>query len=222
MTELCIFDLDGTLLDTVESIRYNLNTVLSRYGIEGITKEETKVFVGNGARKLVYRSLVSRGIDTGSEEGEMLCDRITKKYNALYDSDPFYLTEPYCGIKDAIKELYLRGIKLAVLSNKPDPTVKQLIAKHFGGVFDIVLGATDKMKLKPDPESALYICESLGVSPENTAYFGDTGTDMRTAKNYGAGKTVGVLWGFRGKDELLENGADTVICDPYYIPGSTD
>ncbi len=211
MIKACIFDLDGTLLDTLESIRFYLNKTLAIYGIRPITKEETKVFVGEGALNLTKRAMKAGGIDVQTIEGMSLSHRICEEYSTDYDSDPYYLTVPYPGIIEAISALKGYGIKLAVISNKPDPTVKQLIKNNFPDMFDIVEGAKPGIALKPDPVSVLRICEKLNVAPSDTVYFGDTATDMKTAKNYGAGLTVGVLWGFREREELLKNGADVLI-----------
>jgi phosphoglycolate phosphatase len=144
--------------------------------------------------------------------------RICEEFMADYDSNPYYLTAPYAGIPEAIRTLSERGMKLAVISNKPDPTVKKLIEEHFSGIFEIVEGAKPSIPLKPDPTAILDICVRLGISAEETAYFGDTQTDMKTAKNYGAGIAVGVSWGFRSSDELIKNGADVIIDTPAKIP----
>ncbi len=211
MIKACIFDLDGTLLDTIESIRYYLNKTLAVYGIAPITREQTKVFVGEGALNLTKRALRADGVDTDSLEGMSLSHRICEEYSNEYDKNPFYLTEPYHGITEAVSLLKDRGIKLAVISNKPDSTVKQLVKNKFPDIFDIVEGAMPERPLKPDPTSVLSICERLSVLPCETVYFGDTATDMKTAKNYGAKIAAGVLWGFREREELLSAGADILL-----------
>ena len=110
------------------------------------------------------------------------------------------------------------GLKLAVISNKPDPTVKQLVENFFKNEFSIVEGASDRMPLKPRADWPLDICERLGVLPSEVMYIGDTSTDMETAKNFGAGLSVGVLWGFRDKEELVKSGADVIVSHPSEIP----
>ena len=219
LIKLCIFDLDGTLLDTVESIRFYMNKVLESRGINGISSEQTKVFVGEGVRVLSARALTAAGIDTASESGADLADTVADDFTCEYNVDPFYLTEPYPGIPEAVAELKRLGLKLAVLSNKPDSAVQPLIKRYFGDSFDFILGA-GRFPRKPDPTSALFICESLGFAPSETAFFGDTMTDMQTANNYGAGKAVGVTWGFREKKELVDNGASVVIDSATDIPSS--
>jgi len=207
----CIFDLDGTLLNTLPDIRYYLNTVLRKYSIPEIDEEKTARFVGEGALKLVCRAVADSGIDITSDAGKELCERICPEYVALYDANPNYLTAPYEGIIENLHKLHSAGIRLAVLSNKPDSTVKQLAHLYFGDIFDTVRGALPKVPLKPDPSSALDICRELSVPPSEVAYFGDTATDIETGLSLGAKKTVGVLWGFRSRSELVGAGADAVI-----------
>ena len=213
----CLFDLDGTLLDTLKSIQYYANKNISRYGISTINLDETKVFVGKGARILIEKIFKSKGIDLNEEENAKLLDLIHREYVDDYDSNPLYLTEPYAGICELVYSLKKRGIKLAVISNKPDPTVKQLTRYFFGESFSIIEGASEKMPLKPNPEWPLDICKRLDVKPSEVLYVGDTSTDMKTAVNFGAGIAVGVLWGFRDKDELCESGADVIVEHPKEI-----
>ena len=218
MIKGCLFDLDGTLLDTLKSIRYYLNYTLEKYGIRTLSEEETKIFVGKGAKNLVERSMAAAGIDFLSGEGAELLSKVHPEYVALYDANPEYLTEPYAYITEAVDELYKSGIKLAVISNKPDTTVKQLVERSFPGKFEIVEGGSDRFPLKPDAAWPLSICERLSLSPSEVAYFGDTSTDMKTAKNFGAALAVGVSWGFRSEEELISNGADVIISSPSEIP----
>lgn len=217
MIKACIFDLDGTLLDTVESIRYYLNSTLERYSVPGIDSEKTKVFVGRGAYNLVKTALADAGVDIGCERGAQLAAKICREYTEFYDTDPGYLTVPYDGIPEAIAALYSAGIKLAVLSNKPDRTVRELVEMNFADKFVIVQGAREGIALKPDPAAAEQICRELGVSADEVAYFGDTGTDMQTGKNFGAGYNVGVLWGFRSREELVASGAQYTLSHPEKI-----
>ena len=218
MIKACLFDLDGTLLDTLDSIKYYLNAALARHGVPEVSREQTRIFVGGGAKNLVFLAAHAGGVDTSTEEGEKLISLIHREYVLDYDSDAAYLTEAYEGIPKAIAALRALGVKLAVISNKPDSTVGMLVEKIFGDTFDIVEGAKEGVPLKPNPESSLSICERLGVLPSETLYFGDTATDMITAKRYGAYRACGVLWGFRDRDELVENGADELLSHPSQIP----
>ena len=206
MIKCCIFDLDGTILDTIGTITHFVNGAITRYGCEPITVEECKYFAGNGARKLIVRSLTSRGVTD-----PVLTERILSEYNAAYDADPLYMTGVFDGVSDALLELKARGLKLAVLSNKPDPTVKQIVRGFFPGIFDFALGGREGVPLKPDPTAALNILSELGFTPDECAWVGDTSTDIETGKNLGASISVGVLWGFRKRDELVGAGADAVV-----------
>ena len=207
----CIFDLDGTLLDTLADIRYYLNEMLAKYSLPTVSEQKTKIFVGKGASNLVCRAVADAGIDVECDEGRALCEKICREFVALYDSNPNYLTVPYAGICENLLKLRASGKRLCVLSNKPDSMVRKLVEIHFGDIFEIVRGATADVPLKPDPAAALAICRELGVLPSETAYFGDTSTDIKTGINYGAGKIVGVAWGFREPRELEEAGAHEVI-----------
>jgi phosphoglycolate phosphatase len=206
MIKCCIFDLDGTILDTIGTITYFVNSAITPYGVAPITVEECKYFAGNGARKLITRAIVSRGITDA-----LLTEKILGEYNAAYDADPLYMTGVFEGIPEALALLKEYGVKLAVLSNKPDPTVKQIVEGFFPGIFDIALGGREGVPLKPDPTAALDIISALGFAPDECAWVGDTSTDIETGKNLGARVSVGVLWGFRKRDELVGAGADVVI-----------
>ena len=211
MIKACLFDLDGTLLNTLASIRYFVNRNISEYGIRAVSEAETKVFVGNGARVLIENIFNDRGLDLRDSDTRELFERILRSYVKEYDDEPAYLTEPYEGIVDTVNKLKSLGISLAVISNKPDPTVKSLVNKFFGNAFTIVEGASERMPLKPRAEWPLDICERLGVLPSEVMYIGDTSTDMYTAKGFGAGLAVGVSWGFREVSELLKSGADVIV-----------
>lgn len=210
MIKACLFDLDGTLLDTLTSINERLNETLARHGFHPISREQARVFVGDGARELVLRAIASQrvGVDMS------VISAVHRDYVDYYNADFARGTEPYSGINGLLSELKKKGMRLAVISNKPDPTVKQLCELFFDGIFDLVYGAREGVKLKPAPDAPLEICHILGVSPDETAYFGDTGVDMQTAKNYGAGIGIGVLWGFRDSEELSTFGADALISSP--------
>ena len=214
MIKACIFDLDGTLLNTLISIEVRLCEVLREYGVRCVTREETRSFVGDGARELVKRALDA---DDGFFYTEEKLNEITKVYIDSYNSNPYDLTVPYDGIKEALVSLRKKGIRLAVLSNKPDATVKQLCEKFFPDTFDIVFGARAGVALKPATDGIGDILEILGVRPSETAYFGDTAVDVKTAINYGAGLNVGVLWGFRDADELTAAGAAVLLREPSEI-----
>lgn len=213
MIKCAIFDLDGTLLDTINTIAYYVNLTLQKYGISPISIEEAKVFAGDGARNLISRSLDSRG-EYRSEE---FFERVFCEYKEAYDREPLYLTEVFPGIHELIENLRSRGIRLAVLSNKPQSATESVVSHFFNNEFDLVLGARDGVPLKPDPAGVDFALSQMGFTKEELIYVGDTSTDMITGKSCGACITVGVLWGFRGKDELMRYGADLIVSEPHEI-----
>lgn len=206
MIKCCIFDLDGTVLDTINTITHYVNVTLEAHGIEKITVDECKYFAGNGARLLIERSLASKGI---TDEDTVV--KLLDEYNAAYNAKTFYLTEPFHGINELLSSLKANGIKIAVVSNKPNPTVQPIIDYFFKDVFDVALGGLDGVPLKPDPAVPRLILEKLGISESETAWIGDTSVDVLTGKNLGVPLNIGVLWGFRKIDELLGAGADIVV-----------
>ncbi len=206
MIKCCIFDLDGTVLDTINTITYYVNITLEKHGIEKITVDECKYFAGNGARLLIERSLASKGI-TDEETIAALLD----EYNAAYNANTRYLTKPFDDINDLLLSLKEHGIKIAVISNKPNPTVQPIIDCFFKDVFDVALGGLEGVPLKPDPAVPRLVLEKLGISERETAWIGDTSVDVQTGKNLGVSLNIGVLWGFRKIDELVGAGADIVV-----------
>ena len=217
MTKLCIFDLDGTVLDTVHTIAYYGNYALSKHGIEPIEDKEYNYFAGNGAVNLIKRALKFRNCLT-----DEVFEKVFKDYNTAYNADTSYLTAPFEGIKETLDAIKAQGIKMAILSNKPHFATCGVINSLFGaGYFDCVYGQRESVPIKPDPTAVYEIIEECGVKPEDCLYIGDTGTDMKTGKNANL-YTVGVTWGFRGKDELLEGGADIIIDKPVQLLGCID
>ncbi len=205
MIKCCIFDLDGTILDTISNITYYVNYVFEKRGIDPITEDECKYFAGNGARVLIERSLASRG--AGMDEAPS----VLSEYLSVYGADPTYLVKPFSGIAELLTALKERGIKLAVLSNKQTESVEHLTNHFFGGLFDVALGGREGVPLKPDPTIAREILDKLGISPSETAWIGDTSVDIETGKNLGAALNIGVLWGFRKYDELKTAGAHLTV-----------
>ncbi len=208
MIKACIFDLDGTLLNTLNTIRYYVNLTIGEIGLSPISTDECRSFIGHGARHLISSTLKSKGIDDAA-----LTESTLKAYNAKYDADTLYLTEPYDGVTDMIDSLVAAGLRLAVLSNKPDPTTTDIVAKFFKDKFSVVHGGRAGVPLKPDPTALLSTIDELGVSPDEVMYIGDTGVDILTGKNAGVYKTVGVSWGYRPVLELRESGADIILDD---------
>ena len=212
MIKCCIFDLDGTVLDTISTITHFVNVTLQKHGFSEITEEECKVFVGDGARVLMRRTLASKNV---FDEG--VVETLLSDYDRAYNSDPLYLTDAFSGICDVLSKLRIDGMKLALLSNKQHGITKNVSERFFPGLFDVVYGGRDGFPLKPDPTVAKSVIEELGVSASETAWVGDTSTDIQTAKNLGASLSIGVLWGFRKKEELILSGADVILEEPREI-----
>ena len=207
MIKCCIFDLDGTLLNTIDAITYYVNLVLEANGINPISTEEAKIFVGDGSKNLIRRVLIFRG-EYRSEE---FFEHLHTEYKTNYDKAPLYITEPYGGIPELKVALKRRGIKLGVLSNKPHSAVLPIVEHFFGDAFDLVLGANQNVPLKPDPTGLFAMLDELSVKPSELAFIGDTAVDIETARAAGAALSVGVLWGFRDENELVGAGADVTV-----------
>jgi len=206
-----IFDLDGTILDTIEDLADSMNAVLGRRGFPGHGTEAYKVFVGDGIEILVERALPA---DKRDQATVAVCtDEMRREYAQRWNVK----TRPYDGIRELLSSLSAMGMKLAVLSNKPhDATVEVIKALLSDTAFDIVRGAQPHVPRKPDPAAALEIASELGVRPSECLYVGDTAVDMKTAVAAGM-KPVGVLWGFRDKAELVESGAEIIVDRPHKI-----
>ncbi len=209
MKKAVIFDLDGTLADTIASIAWCGNRALARFGLPSFTEAEYKRFVGDGAAMLVRRALLAAG------DGKLSrFDEVYQEYRDIFSRDCMYQVKPYEGIVPLLSELKKRGIRIAVLSNKPDADSRHVVEELFGkGYFDHVQGQAEGIPRKPDPAGVYRIMEAFGMRAEDFLYVGDSCVDMRTGKAAGL-FTVGVLWGFRDRAELEENHADAVIARP--------
>ncbi|HJD31481.1 MAG TPA: HAD family hydrolase [Candidatus Eisenbergiella stercorigallinarum] len=209
MKKAVIFDLDGTLADTIASIAWCGNRALARFGLPSFTEAEYKRFVGDGAAMLVRRALLAAG------DGKLSrFDEVYQEYRDIFSRDCMYQVKPYEGIVPLLSELKKRGIRIAVLSNKPDADSRHVVEELFGkGYFDHVQGQAEGIPRKPDPAGVYRIMEAFGMRAEDFLYVGDSCVDMRTGKAAGL-FTVGVLWGFRNRAELEENHADAVIARP--------
>lgn len=207
MTKLCIFDMDGTLVNTIDTIAHFGNTALKKFGLDAIPTNDYKLMVGNGSDVLIKRMLTKIDADEGMHKA------VHTHYVDIYDKDFMYLTEPYDGVTDMLRALKKSGVKTAVLSNKDDSTAKKVAKELFEeGLIDLCLGARDGIALKPDPQAVFEIMEHFEVSADECLYIGDTATDIKTAKNAGL-YSIGVLWGFRDEEELRTAGADMIISD---------
>lgn len=209
MIRACIFDLDGTIADTVESIGVVGNRLLCHYGLPKRQIREYNYFAGDGADELVKRILkASGGTETVNyEEAKAL-------YRKWFEEDPFYHVKPFDGIVELLEALKAEGISIAVFSNKPHHAAVDVVKRIFGeGLFDEVQGQTKEVPRKPSPVGALAIAGRLGVTPKECLYLGDTNTDMDTGKAAGM-FTIGVTWGFRPRKELEEHQAKKIVDRP--------
>jgi len=196
-----VFDLDGTLLDTLDDLTDSVNTVLASRGFPGRTRQEMRYFVGDGIVMLIRRVLPENAKDEKTVE-ECVAD-----FRKVYGKNWNAKTRPYPGIVEMLSELDRAGLMLAVLSNKPDANTKETVKYFFPEIpFKMVLGERTGVPKKPDPAGAVEIAELLGLDPAEILYLGDTSIDMKTAMAAGM-RPVGALWGFRTQDELASSGA---------------
>ncbi len=207
MNKAIIFDLDGTLSNTIDTIAYFCNLTLEHFGFEPIETEKYKYLVGDGAKVLVERMLKTTGAPAEK------FDEVFPFYVEAYDKDFMFLTRPYDGITQMLDTLKTKGIKTAVLTNKPHATACKIIEDLFGDRILLCRGVKDDGVCKPAPDGVYEILETFGLDKDDVLYVGDSGTDMQTGKNAGL-FTIGVSWGFRKRDELEENGADAIIDKP--------
>jgi len=203
-----IFDLDGTLIDSLADIAEAVNRMLDEHGYPRAPLSAFPRYIGDGVRTLVTRALPADVLSKEDIEARVA------DYQRHYADTWHDETRPYAGMLETLQELNSRGLKLAVLSNKPDQFTKLCCSHFFPGVpFAPVLGARAGVPRKPDPHSALEICRELHARPQDCAFVGDSGIDMATAVNAGM-LPVGVRWGFRGEAELREQGARELVSHP--------
>lgn len=200
MIDTVIFDLDGTLLNTLEDLTDSVNASLNEYGFKGHTLEEVKSYVGNGLGKLIERAI------PGGIENEHY-NQVLSFMKDYYSKNCLNKTKPYDGVLELIDQLNKKGIKTAIVSNKPDPEVKELAKVFFKGIApDFAVGESEKIKRKPSPDAVNDIISRLGSKKENTIYVGDSDVDFNTAKNAGV-ECISVTWGFKTREFLVELGA---------------
>ena len=202
MKKLCIFDLDGTLLNTLDSIAYYVNDTMKHFGLPVIETEKIRTFVGNGARNLIDRALRYNG-------SELDVEGVLSVYIEKYNSDALYLVKPYDGIRELLSKLHENGVTLAVLSNKPHSSTSIMIDEIFGkDLFSVVRGPYNNEKVKPDPAVANEIAK--GFEKENCFFIGDSDVDIKTGRN-ALMHTIGVTWGFRDRGVLKNAGAEKIV-----------
>ena len=208
MIKACIFDLDGTLADTLDSLATVANGVLRDFGLRELPRENFKYYAGEGATMLVRRCLK----DAGDPELTLL-EKMDQVYRERFNANPLYLVRAYEGMPETLRQLKEEGMFLGVCTNKPQEAALKVIQTLFGDVFDEIVGQQEGLPRKPAPDGALLLASRFGVQPQECMYIGDTATDMQTG--LGAGMfTVGALWGFRTREELEENHAQELAESP--------
>ena len=211
MKKAVIFDLDGTLLNTLDDLADSTNYALSKFGYPTRTIEEVRQFVGNGVAKLIERAIPEGKNNPNFEK----CLSIFKEN---YAQNMYNKTAPYNGIIEMLSNLKSKGIKIAVVSNKFDLAVKELCKKYFEGFIDFAAGENEAqgIKKKPAPDTVISVLNEFNFAPEAAVYVGDSDVDIMTAKNSKM-PCISVTWGFRDKKFLLENGATILINAPSEI-----
>ena len=210
MIKAVIFDLDGTLLYTLDSIKKSVNTVLKNHSLPPQPEQNIKKIVGDGVIDLMIRAFKASGSD------EQVGEDIVSEFRACFKYDCDYNVKPYEGIPEVIEYLKTNDIKIACNSNKPDVNAKLIVNKHFGDDFDFVLGNVDYLPKKPDKAGAELVLKELGIKKEECVYIGDSDVDVFTAKNLGC-TSIGAAWGYRGREELENSGADYIAEKPIDI-----
>ena len=204
--EAVVFDLDGTLSDSIQSMKFCGDQAVAKFGYGPFSEDQYKLFVGDGKANLIKRALIAGGDEKLEHFEEALAD-----YEALFAIHCMHEVKPYKGIPELLDALKKQGIKIAVLSNKPHEQTINVIETLFGKeYFDVILGQREGYPLKPDPVGVYEILDELKLTADRAFYLGDTGTDMKTGKSAGL-FTVGALWGFRDLRELAEHNADAII-----------
>ena len=210
MKKAVIFDLDGTLTDTVGSIAEAGNGMLTLRGLEAQPVDSYRFFAGDGAKTLVLRALAA----AGEKDPSAVIDEALAQYMEIFKDTCTHGVKPFDGIVELLAELSARGIAAAVLSNKPHPMTVDVVHSFFGTeTFAVVQGQTADIPPKPNQTGVNRILAQLNLSAADCLYVGDTDTDMETGHNAGM-DTVGVLWGFRGEEELRKHHADHIIAHP--------
>ena len=194
-----LLDMDGTVLNTIEDIMDSANTALRKFGFPEMELSQAAQRLGNGSRVLLTKSLPEGTADE-------TIDRILEFYLPYYDAHSHIKTRPYEGIPEFMEKLKNSGIKLAIISNKPDSTVKELAREFFAGLLETAVGESETVKRKPIPDAVLAAAKQLGLGRKDCVYVGDSEVDVETAKRAGM-DCIAVSWGFRSREQLEQAGA---------------
>ena len=214
MIDTIIFDLDGTLLNTLDDLAHSVNHAMRQMGFPNRTLPEVRSFLGNGVRNLMQQA-VPEGTD------EAAFEQAFTLFRAHYMEHCMDSTKPYDGIMGVLKELHGLGRKLGIVSNKMQDAVTELNEKFFSQYVSVAIGESATVRRKPSPDSVLLAMERLDARSDRTAYVGDSEVDILTARNAGL-PCVSVLWGFRDREFLLEKGATCVVDAPCKLPDALD
>ncbi len=208
MKKLVLFDLDGTLINSIDDLADSTNYALQQCGLPLHTVDEYKYFVGNSVDPLIRRALPEE-----EKENQELFDRVKKIYLSYYAAHSKDKTRPYPGISDLLSRCNKAGVLVAVVSNKPDDITADVVRYYFPQIhFAATMGPKEGIPKKPDPAGVREVLRITGIALEDALYVGDTWVDMQTAQNSGV-QSCGVLWGFRTRQELVENHADFIAAN---------
>ncbi|MBR4858334.1 MAG: HAD family hydrolase [Clostridia bacterium] len=209
-----LFDLDGTLTDTLDDLTSSVNFALSELGFPRRSRDEVRSFVGNGVRRLINLS-----VPCGTSE--TLSEKCLNVFKAHYEKTSCVNTKPYDGINEVLETLKNRGIKTAVVTNKVHWAAEDIVNRFFGMLIDMTVGQIDGVAQKPAPDGIFSVLERMNVAKENAVYVGDSEVDCITARNAGI-PCIGVTWGFRDRKILEENGAEFIVSEPQEILNCID
>ncbi|MBP3571121.1 MAG: HAD family hydrolase [Clostridia bacterium] len=204
--QTAVFDLDGTLLDTLEDLYLATNAALERHSLPRRSRNEVRLFVGNGVEMLIRRA-----VPAGTDEETILA--VLADFKTTYAAICEDHTKPYDGILDMLAALRERGIRVAVVSNKFDAATKQLCEKYFGDLVEVAIGEREGVRKKPAPDTVYEALKELGVTAEGAVYIGDSDVDIQTARNCGM-PCISVTWGLRDEEFLIGNGATILSHTP--------
>lgn len=200
-----IFDLDGTLLDTLDDLTDSMNYILGKHNFTLRTRDEVRNFVGNGVRKLVERA-----VPPEYKADDEFIDKFYDDFSLYYNSHSDIKTAPYPGTLDMLDKLLHSGFDIAIVSNKIDSAVKSLSTKFFGERIKSAIGEKPSIRHKPEPDMVFMAMEEMGADKENSIYIGDSEVDIQTAKNAGI-PCISVLWGFKDRKFLEDSGAMAIV-----------
>ena len=207
--QTAVFDLDGTLLDTLEDLYLATNAALERHSLPRRSRDEVRLFVGNGVEMLIRRA-----VPAGTDEETILA--VLADFKTTYAAICEDHTKPYDGIPDMLTALRERGIRVAVVSNKFDAATKKLCEKYFGDLVEVAIGERAGVRKKPAPDTVYKALKELGVTAEGAVYIGDSDVDIRTAENCGM-ECISVTWGLRDEEFLVDQGAYIIAHSPVEI-----